>query len=257
MRSDERLIFMPVLAPGCHAHPRIGGCFAEVAATLSTHRWTDTPTSIPPVLGQIARRVNDLSSPEARTALAPLIPWAICRPHPSADLTRDTAVVTALIESIRSELPVDPDLGPVLRQLERQPRPRHILDRITWRRTARHLVRTHLRSIASRTAGPTRDAQLRGLLVRAIDRIRAVEGLPPPPRPVDAPVISPDPLPVTTHLGAVDPVLGLRVVPLLDLWPDWIREPWNRRLDELCPRAMTDGEDRPDQPTDTRQGVAV
>jgi hypothetical protein len=257
MRSDERLVLMPVLAPGSHAHPRAGGCFAEVAATLSTHQWTDHPTSIPPVLGQIARRVNDLSSPQARTDLAPLIPWAVCGPHLSADLTRDTAVITALIESARSELRVDPDLDPVLQQLERQPRPRHIVDRIRWRRAARHLVHMHLRSIASRTEGPTRDSQLRDLLLTAIDSIRAVEGLPTLPRPVDAPVITAHPLPVTTHLAAVHPVLGLRVAPLLDLWPDWIREPWNRRLDELCPRDLPDGEDRPQQPAGIRQAVAV
>ncbi|WP_157937037.1 hypothetical protein [Geodermatophilus chilensis] len=257
MRSDERLVLMPVLAPGSHAHPRAGGCFAEVAATLSTHQWTDHPTSIPPVLGQIARRVNDLSSPQARTDLAPLIPWAVCGPHLSADLTRDTAVITALIESARSELRVDPDLDPVLQQLERQPRPRHIVDRIRWRRAARHLVHMHLRSIASRTEGPTRDSQLRDLLLTAIDSIRALEGLPTLPRPVDAPVITAHPLPVTTHLAAVHPVLGLRVAPLLDLWPDWIREPWNRRLDELCPRDLPDGEDRPQQPAGIRQAVAV
>ncbi len=257
MRSEEHLVLMPVLAPGAHAHPRTGGCFAEVAATLSTHPWTDHPTTIPQVLGQIARRVNDLSSHQARTALAPLIPWAICRPDPPADLTRDTAVITAVIESTRSELPVDPDLGPVLQQLEGQPRPRHILDRIRWRRAARHLVRAHLRFITSRTEGPTRDARLRGLLVTAIDSIRAAEGLPPLPQPVDAPVIDPHPLPVTTHLAAVDPFLGLRVTPLLDLWPDWIREPWNRRLEELCPRARTDGEDRPEQHAGTRAGVAL
>ncbi len=257
MRSDERLVLMPVLAPGSHAHPRAGGCFAEVAATLSTHQWTDHPTSIPPVLGQIARRVNDLSSPQARTDLAPLIPWAVCGPHLSADLTRDTAVITAVIGSARSELPVDPNLGPVLQQLERQPRPRRIVDRITWCRAARHLVHTHLRSIASRTEGPTRDARLRDLLVTAIDSIRALEGLPPLPQPVDAPVITAHPLPVTTHLTAVHPVLGLRVAPLLDLWPDWICEPWNRRLHELCPRNLTNGEDRPQQPAGIRQAVAV
>ena len=253
MRSDERLVLMPVLAPGSHVHPRVGGCFAEVAATLSTHQWTDHPTSIPQALSQVARRVNDLSSPEARTGLAPLIPWAVCRPHPSADLTRDTAVITAVIGAASSEIPVDPDLDPVRRQLERQPRSRHILDRITWRRAARHLVHTHLRRLASRAEGPTRDAQLRDLLITAIDSVRAVEGLPPLPRPVDAPVITVHPLPVTTHLTAVDPFLGLRVVPLLDLWPDWIREPWNRRLDELGSHDLAVGEGQPHPPARRRR----
>jgi len=257
MRSDERLVLMPVLAPGSHAHPRIGGCFAEVAATLTTHQWTDHPACIPPVLAQIARRVNDLTSPEARTDLAPLIPWAVCRPRPSADLTYDTTVTTAVIARARSEPSGDPDLDPVLQQLERPPRPRHILDRIRWRRAARHLVRAHLRSITSSTAGPARDARLRALLVTAIDSLRVVEGLPPLPSPVDTPVIDAHLLPVTTHLAAVNGRPRLRVDPLFDRWPDWIREPWNRRLQELCASAATDGEDRPEQPAATREVVAV
>jgi hypothetical protein len=257
MHGGERLVLMPVLASGSHVHPRTGGCFAEVVAILSTHEWTDHPAGVPQVLGEIARRVNDLSSPEARTDLAPLIPWAVCHPRPSADLACDTAVITAVMESARSELPGNPDLGPVLQQLRRQPRPHHVLDRIRWRQAARHLVRAHLRFITSRTEGPTRDARLRALLVTAIDSIRAVEGLPPLPRPVDAPVIGAQPLPVTTRLAAVDPLLKLRVVPLLDLWPDWIREPWHRRLDELHPRALTDGENRQGRPAGIREGVAV
>jgi hypothetical protein len=257
MRSDERLVLMPVLAPGSHAHPRIGGCFAEVAAALATHRWTDHPTCIPQLLAQIARRVNDLTSPEARTDLTPLIPWAVCRPRASADLTCDTVVTTAVIELTRAELPDDPDLDPVLQQLERQPRPRHIVDRMRWRRAARHLVRAHLRSITSRAEGSARDARLRALLLTAIDGIRAVEGLPRLPRPLDAPVVGAHLLPVATHLAAVGTGLQLRVDPLLDRWPDWIREPWNRRSDELCARALTDGEDGPEQPAGTREVIAV
>jgi hypothetical protein len=257
MRSGERLVLMPVLAPGSHVHPRIGGCFAEVAATLTTHQWTDHPACIPPVLAQIVRRVNDLTSAEARTDLAPLIPWAVCRPRPPADLTYDTAVTTAVIELACSELSGDPDGDPLLKQLARQPRPRHILDRIGWRRAARHLVRAHLRFITSGTEGPARDARLRALLVTAIDSLRVVEGLPPLPPPVDAPVIGVHLLPVTTHLAAVNKGLRLCVDPLLDRWPDWIREPWNRRLQELCAHAATDDEDRPEQSAATREVIAV
>jgi hypothetical protein len=257
MRSEERLVLMPVLAPGSHAHPRIGGCFAEVAATLTTHQWTDHPTCFPQVLAQIARRVNDLTSPEARPDLAPLIPWAVCRPRPSADLTCDTAVITAVIGVAHSELPNDPDLDPVLQQLKRQPRPGHLLDRIRWRRAARHLVHAHLRAIASRSEGPARDARLRVLLITAIDSIRAVEGLAPLPRPVDAPLTGTHLLPVTTHIAAVHKRFRLRVDPLLDRWPHWIREPWNRRLVELGAPALTFGEDWPEHPAGTREVIAV
>ncbi len=257
MRSDERLVLMPVLAPGSHVHPRVGGCFAEVAAVLTTHQWTDHPMCVPQVLGQIARRVNDLTSPEARTDLAPLIPWAVCRPRPSADLSYDAAVTTVVIESARSELPREPDLDPVLQQLERLRRPRHLLDRMRWRRAARHLVRAHLRSIVTSTEGPACDARLRVLLVTAIESIRAVEGLPPLPSPVDVPVIGAHLLPVTTHLAAVNKSLELRVDPLLDHWPHWIREPWSRRLQELDARTPTDGEDRLEKPAGTPDVMAV
>jgi hypothetical protein len=257
MRSDERLVLMPVLAPGSHAHPRIGGCFAEVAAILTTHQWTDHPACIPPVLAQIARRINDLTSPEARTDLAPLIPWAVCHPRPSADLTYDTTVTTAVIARARVELSGDPDLDPLLQQLAQQPRPRHILDRIGWRRAARHLVRAHLRSITSSTAGPARDARLRALLITAIDSLRVVEDLPPLPPPVSTPAIGAHLLPVTTHLAAVNGRPKLCVDPLLDRWPDWIREPWNRRLQELRASAATGSEDRPQQSAATRTVIAV
>jgi hypothetical protein len=40
-------------------------------------------------------------------------------------------------------------------------------------------------------------------------------------------------LPVTAHLTSVDEVPELHVEPLLDDWPDRIRDPWERRLREF------------------------
>jgi hypothetical protein len=241
MHSDEHLVLMPVLARGNHVHPRVGGCFAEVAAILTTHQWTDHPACLPPVLAEMARAVNDLTSPDARTALAPLVPWAISGPRPSKDLTADIAVTTALMDLTRCQRPGDPSLAPLLQRLQRRPRTRHVLDRIAWRRAARHLVRAQLRFITATTGGSVRDDRLRALLITAIDSNRAVEDLPPLPQPAAAPMIGTHLLPVTAHPARVDEVFELHVEPLIDGWPDWIRDPWDLRLHELSGRPVTDG----------------
>ncbi|HEX2074671.1 MAG TPA: hypothetical protein VHF92_12875 [Geodermatophilus sp.] len=253
MRGYERLELMPILARGNHAHPRIGGCFAEVAGVLAAHRWTDHPACIPRVLAHIARGVNDRTGPEARMALAPLIPWAIFPPRPPRDLTRDIAVIAGLVELIRDERQDDPEFAPLLQRLERPPRPRHVLDRMAWRRAAQHLVRARLRSISSMPAGPVRDARLRALLTTAIDAARAVEGLPPFPEPVDAPVTGIRLLPVTAQVAAVDEAFELRVEPLLDRWPHWIGDPWNERLREIGARPVIDGQDLPERAAGARR----
>lgn len=258
MRSDERLVLMPILARGNHAHPRLGGCFAEVAATLTTHRWTDHPACLPPVLGQIARGVNDRTSPGARTALAPLIPWAICTPCPSKDLASDTATTAALISLIRVQHPDDPGLAPLAQRLERPPRPGHLLDRIGWRRAARHLVHSYLRFITSSAAHePVRDLRLRELLVTAINTNRAVDGLPPLPVAPEATGTSTCLLPVTVHYAAAHDAFELRVEPLLDCWPDWIRHPWNQRTAELSAPAVTVDRSRPEPSRRDRETVPV
>jgi hypothetical protein len=87
--------------------------------------------------------------------------------------------------------------------------------------------------------------------------VTCAEGLPPLPPSVDTPVIGAHLLPVTTHLAAVNGRPKLRVDPLLDRWPHWIREPWNRRLQELCAHAAIDGKDWPEQPAATRAVIAV
>jgi hypothetical protein len=257
MRSGERLILMPVLARGRHVHPRTGGCFAEVAATLTGHQWTDHPGSIPPVLARVARGVNDRTGAENRTALAPLIPWAIFAPHPPTDLTRDIAVTAALLDLMRIEDPCDPMLDRFRQRLERQPRARHVLDRIGWRRAARQLVRAHLGRITATTSTPACDRRLRELLITAINISRNAEDLAPVSDRLDGADTGGCLLPVTTHLERVDDVLELRVEPLIDQWPDWIREPWNQRLAELGTQTATNGEDRPDPPTRRNRAVSM
>jgi hypothetical protein len=253
MRRDEGVVLMPILARGSHIHPRVGGCFAEVAAILTTQTWNGHPNCIPPVLLRLVWGVNDKTSPRARTSLAPLIPWAICSPRGPSDLTGDIAVTAALIERTRSRHPGGPDLDPLLRRLERLPRARHVIDRTVWRRASRHLVRAQLRSIVETADGPDRDACLRALLVAAIDATRAVEGLPPLRQPADVPVYGAHLLPVTVHLTSVDEIPELHVEPLLDDWPDWIRDPWERRLHELGAAAKGADRDQPQHLAGIRQ----
>jgi hypothetical protein len=115
---------------------------------------------------------------------------------------------------------------------------------VAWRRAARHLVRAQLRSI-SRADGPVRDVRLRGILVAAIDATRLAQGLPPLPEPVDPPVTGTHLLPVTTYLDGVDDALELRVEPLVDHWPDWIRDPWHQRLLEITSDTVIERADQP------------
>jgi SAM-dependent methyltransferase len=141
VRRDERVVLMPILARGSHVHPRVGGCFAEVAATLATQTWNGHPNCIPPVLLRLVWGVNDKTSPHARTSLAPLIPWVIGHPRRPHDLTAETAVVTVLTAPSCAERSGGTDLDPLLRRLNRPPRRGHVLDRAIWRRAARHMVR--------------------------------------------------------------------------------------------------------------------
>ena len=70
---------MPVLSRGRHRNPRRGACFMELASYLAGERWSDHPPCTHPLLADLARRVNDLSSDAGRRALAPLIPSVIGR----------------------------------------------------------------------------------------------------------------------------------------------------------------------------------
>ena len=50
---------IPVLSRGRHRTPRRGACFMEFASVLAGERWSDHPSCTHPVLGQLARQVNE------------------------------------------------------------------------------------------------------------------------------------------------------------------------------------------------------
>jgi hypothetical protein len=70
---------IPVLSRGRHRTPRRGACFMELASVLAGERWSDHPSCTHPLLGQLARRVNDHTSDDGRQALTPLIPSVVGR----------------------------------------------------------------------------------------------------------------------------------------------------------------------------------
>lgn len=71
MRMPE---LVPVLSPGRHRTPRKGACLMELTSHLAGEEWTDHPRTTHPLLGEVARRVNDLTGDDARQQLALLAP---------------------------------------------------------------------------------------------------------------------------------------------------------------------------------------
>jgi len=70
---------IPVLSRGRHRTPRRGACFMELASMLAGERWSDHPSCTHPLLGQLARQVNDRTSDEGRQDLTVLIPSVVGR----------------------------------------------------------------------------------------------------------------------------------------------------------------------------------
>lgn len=68
---------LPMLSRGKHRSPRKGACFMELASLLAGERWSDHPACTHPLLGAVARHVNDHTSDAARPRLAELIPSVI------------------------------------------------------------------------------------------------------------------------------------------------------------------------------------
>ena len=92
---------MPVLSRGRHRNPRKGACFMELASYLAGERWSDHPSCTHPLLGELARFVNDYTSDENRSRLAPLIPSVIGL---ATDDVRMDAVIA--LRCARTALPV-------------------------------------------------------------------------------------------------------------------------------------------------------
>ena len=68
---------LPLLSRGRHRNPRKGACFMEMASVLAGERWSDHPRCTQPLLGNLARLVNDCTSDDHRHELATLIPSVV------------------------------------------------------------------------------------------------------------------------------------------------------------------------------------
>ncbi|MCS5718898.1 hypothetical protein N1027_12205 [Herbiconiux sp. CPCC 205763] len=163
---------MPVLSAGRHRSPRSGACFMEFASFLAGERWSDHPSCTHAGLAHMARAVNDLTSNEGRSALAPLIPSVIglttddprldliiavtaaSAAIPIASIDRQHALaVGALVcqdalERAGGSAPIDVD-GPLREALDAAPEAeawaRRFLDRnVRWRRAEISARQTHV-----------------------------------------------------------------------------------------------------------------
>ena len=68
---------MPILSRGKHRNMRKGACFMEMASVLAGERWSDHPPCTHPLIGDVARHVNDFTSDDERHGLAVLIPSVV------------------------------------------------------------------------------------------------------------------------------------------------------------------------------------
>ncbi|MCU1634911.1 MAG: hypothetical protein JWQ68_150 [Cryobacterium sp.] len=75
--SPVELDIVPVLSAGKHRNPSKGACFMEFASYLAGEKWSDHPACTHAALAHLARMVNDCSTNEGRSRLAPLIPSVI------------------------------------------------------------------------------------------------------------------------------------------------------------------------------------
>ncbi|HEY4455049.1 MAG TPA: hypothetical protein VGN81_12110 [Pseudonocardiaceae bacterium] len=111
-----------ILGVGRHRDPSEGRCLLELVSMVAGEPWSDHPCCVHPVLGSIARRVNDACSDAARDELLPLaVPL----------IGTASAPVSALLVArcARAALSVRPDLRRLTRR--RWPARSFVADAIT------------------------------------------------------------------------------------------------------------------------------
>src|SRR3990170_112662 len=77
MAIDQAPDGLPVLSRGKHRSARKGACFMEMASVLANEPWSDHPKCTHPLLGSMARLVNDNTSDGDRGELAVMIPSVV------------------------------------------------------------------------------------------------------------------------------------------------------------------------------------
>jgi hypothetical protein len=80
------------LAAGTHLTADEGRCLMEAVSAAAGLPWSDAPACTHPLLGRLARLVNDASSDEGRRLLEPLVPQlALARPGDPGTAARASA----------------------------------------------------------------------------------------------------------------------------------------------------------------------
>jgi hypothetical protein len=102
MKSSTLPDGMPILSRGRHRTPRRGACFMELASLLAGEPWSDHPSCTHPLLGQLARQVNDETSDAGRQELARLIPSVVGR---RGDDTTSAKVSVAVAARVILDVP--------------------------------------------------------------------------------------------------------------------------------------------------------
>jgi len=198
MKSSSVPDGVPVLSSGKHRSPRRGACFMEFASFLAGERWSDHPSCTHPLLGQLARQVNDSLSDGDRQQLVPLIASVVGRRGDARTwLTLPVAVASWPITEVPEEsqrvlaagllcaerlcAEAGPDLAATQRQaraaldlvpgavawVERLAISPHVTPRVFAARSAATMVRCAADGIVASEA-PDRAQRLCGLLEAAI-----------------------------------------------------------------------------------------
>jgi hypothetical protein len=183
--SQPLVAYLPVLAPGRHADPRDGACFMEMASLLAGEGWSDHPRCTHPVIGALARAVNDHCSEAGRRALAPHVPDVI-----GLDDLNPRITTSLLRYCADAGLAWQPD-HPRLRAAARLARGRARLEGASRARRAwERLLEPEIRATAANTAvdaaivtAPAGDAALVALLLGGVSAYRTAAGAPPRLRP--------------------------------------------------------------------------
>ena len=199
-RAPSAPELLPILSRGKHRSSRKGACFMEMASVLAGERWSDHPRCTHPLLGELARLVNDCTSDAGRQELAVLIPSVVgltsddvrtdarialraattALPVAAADRQKALAVAVINADSVLATLDGRPtgdllpesraalDAAPDARRWSRDFVRRTGISAKGFRRhAAPHTVRIAVLDIAE-SGVPDPDALLRGLLTGAI-----------------------------------------------------------------------------------------
>jgi hypothetical protein len=173
----------PVVCRGNHPHPSRGVCLTEFAATLPGGAWTDHPAGMQPMLGVLARAVNDATSDQTRMALLPWAAWLVGTAGSGGDeaLGLTIATRTGAVALRHADRSVAQRLAPVMARLAwdepatagRLRRRWHTAAR---RRAAAKLIRASIAAVAAADRHP--DEMLRAMLAEAVNTAREGDGLP-------------------------------------------------------------------------------